>query len=68
MEEHIAESALEPSTKDYYSLTEKMVDQGLGIPTKRQESILLRNTCSEFFSSVSVVWLTLLDTKPQTTH
>ncbi|XP_021370867.1 RING finger protein 17-like isoform X2 [Mizuhopecten yessoensis] len=37
MEEHIAESALEPSTHRFVSLGKKIVEQGLGIPTKRNE-------------------------------
>ncbi|XP_033741542.1 LOW QUALITY PROTEIN: RING finger protein 17-like [Pecten maximus] len=37
LEEHIAESALEPSKHRFVSLREKIVEQGLGIPTKRRE-------------------------------
>ncbi|XP_060079658.1 RING finger protein 17-like [Ylistrum balloti] len=37
LEEYIAESALEPSKHRFISLREKIIEQGLGIPTKRRE-------------------------------
>ena len=35
MEEDISETALEPSRKHYYSLTDQLIEKGLAIPIKR---------------------------------
>ncbi|XP_071137588.1 RING finger protein 17-like isoform X1 [Mytilus edulis] len=41
MEEDISETALEPSRKHYYSLTDKLIEKGLAIPINRRKKKIL---------------------------